>query len=247
MPFLSSTGTRSRSAGSLEQTLNTGADGAEAAYDRSATAGEVHTRMARLNAVWLRPTDSGGRLQMRLGTMQARNERVTRRHEFGDADDLIRDRHEDGGARDRSVDFNGKFSQLVAERTAFPAPAGSCSAPAARTACASLVNGAALLTEFGENLERPGAARGRLTHRTNGSGARPSRSTWACAGRASTPAATPQNRAPCANRSSVLTPLAHMVWKLPDAPRDQLRLSPDAQLPRTQHSQADRAADLSTL
>ena len=27
------------------------------------------------------------------------------------------------------------------------------------------------------------------------------------------------------NLSSVLTPLAHMVWKLPDAPRDQIRLS----------------------
>lgn len=222
MPFLSSTRTRSRSAGTLQQPLNTGAGDTDAAYDHSATAGEVHTRMARLNAVWLRPTDSGGRLQMRLGTMQARNERVTRRHEFDDADDLILDRHEDGGARDRSIDFNGKFSQLLAESHSF-STGWELQRGQREDRLRTLVNGAPVLTEFGDNLE---ASTLRLAAFAQDEWEWSKTFSFYLGARwegIETRGDTAEGSV--RNRSSVLTPLAHMVWKLPDAPRDQLRLS----------------------
>jgi outer membrane receptor for ferrienterochelin and colicins len=190
-------------------------------YDLALTRSENSSRMARLNGTWMKPAGDGGRLQLRFGGMLARAQSESQREEFDDAGTRLRLRNDDGAQRDLSFDLSGRFSQLVAERHSFSA-GGELQRGERRDERHTLLDGQPLLGEFGDNLE---ARTLRL--------AAYAQDEWEWSKTFSFYAGLRwegiETRSDSAqqsvrNRSSVLTPLLHMVWKLPDAPRDQVRL-----------------------
>ncbi len=220
-PFLSSTRVRGLRDSTLDQPINLGRDG-DAPYDHAHSRSETQTRMARLNGTWIVPTGSGGRFQLRFGSMLAFNDSVTRRLEFNQADEVIRTRHDDGSQRDLSIDTSGKFSQLLGESHSVSA-GWELQRGQRNDQRRSLTNGVPILTDFGDNLEA-------TTLRV----AAYAQDEWEWSKRFSFYAGLRwegiQTRSdsmdePVRNKSSVLTPLLHAVWRLPDAPRDQLRFS----------------------
>lgn len=228
-PFFSAMRTRGEGRSTLDQfRLPPGQEGADdpalvstEPYDHAKSRSETQTQMARLNGTWLRPVGDGGRLQLRFGTMLARNENVSRRLEFDELDTVVRNRHDDGSSRDVSIDLNGKFSQLLKEAHSFST--GFELQRGQRTdSRRSLTNGLPVLAEFGANLE---ATTLRL--------AAYAQDEWEWSKNFSFYAGlrwegietkSDSLQKPVSNRSSVLTPLLHAVWKIPDAPRDQVRL-----------------------
>ena len=179
-------------------------------------------QMARLNGTWLTGL-AGGRLQSRFGSTLSQSSSLTERTEQGySAGTAGRKLVDDNGARDLSLELSGKFSQLLAERHS--ASAGYELAAGRRTdRRKTSTDGVADPDQFGESIQ---ARTSRMALYAQDewdwsptfsfyAGAR-----WEAIGTASDSA---QGRV--SNRSAVLTPLAHMVWKLPDAPRDQIRLS----------------------
>jgi len=134
----------------------------------------------------------------------------------------VREKVDDGSVRDLSIDTNGKYSQLIADRHSMSAgwelQSGRRSDQRTTTE-----NGLPTLTEFGDTLE---ARTLRL--------AAYAQDEWEWSKTFSFYAGLRwegiQTKSDSlgqhvSNLSSVLTPLGHMVWKLPDAPRDQIRLS----------------------
>lgn len=227
-PFLSAMGSRGRSDSTLRQTPAQGlpAAGVEAQpYAFAHSDSRYDTRMARLNGTWMRPTGNGGRLQMRFGSMLASSDSRTRRQEFDDADGQDHRRDDDVSQRDLSIDFNGKFSQLIADRHSFSA-GWELARGERRDRRRTERDGELLFAEYGENLEA-------RTLRV----AAFAQDEWDWSKTFSFYAGLRwegiETRSDSAlddlrNRSSVLTPLVHMVWKLQDAPtsapRDQIRL-----------------------
>ena len=224
---------RNRNHGTVLREQTSGAD--PAPYARADYGTESDNTMARLNGTWIRTLDGGGRLQLRFGSMLAQSHNLTRRHELDSGGFLVRDKIDDGAVRDLSLDVNGKYSQLIAERHSLSA-GWEVQGGQRNDRKTTTENGLPTLTEFGDTLQ---ARTLRLA-------------AWAqdewewsktfsfYAGlrwegiqtRSDSPlaASDPQPGQVVAgggvsNRSSVLTPLGHMVWKLPDAPRDQVRLS----------------------
>jgi iron complex outermembrane receptor protein len=190
-------------------------------YDLALTRSRSSSRMARLNGTWLRPTGSGGRLQLRFGSMLAKSESDSQREEFDDSGTRLRLRTDDGTQRDLSFDVSGKFSQLLADRHSV-ATGWELQRGERRDERHTLLDGQPLLGDFGDNVE---ARTLRL--------AAYAQDEWEWSKTFSFYAGLRwegiQTRSDAAqqsvsNRSSVLTPLLHMVWKLPDAPRDQVRL-----------------------
>ena len=190
-------------------------------YDLALTRSASSSRMARLNGTWLKPTGSGGRLQLRFGSMLAKSVSDSWREEFDDGGTRLRMRTDEGAQRDLSFDLSGKFSQLLAERHSF-STGWELQRGERRDERHTLLDGQPLLGEFGDNLE---ARTLRL--------AAYAQDEWEWSKTFSFYAGLRwegiETRSDSAqqsvrNRSSVLTPLLHMVWKLPDAPRDQVRL-----------------------
>ena len=190
-------------------------------YDLALTRSDSSSRMARLNGTWMKPTGSGGRLQLRFGSMLAKAQSGSRREEVDDAGARLRLRNDDGAQRDLTFDVSGKFSQLLAERHSVSA-GWELQRGERRDERRTLLDGQPLLTEFGDNLEA-------RTLRV----AAYAQDEWDWSKTFSFYAGLRwegiETRSDSAqqsvrNRSSVLTPLLHMVWKLPDAPRDQVRL-----------------------
>jgi len=217
-PFLNLVRTRSEGQATLQQTL-----GAEpAAFANAEQHSRAQWQMGRLNGTWLTGTGDGGRLQLRFGTLLSTSSNVTERLETGGSAGAGRNKFDDSRQRELSIDLNGKFSQLLAERHS--ASAGWELQQSQRDdSRRSLVNGVATLADFGENI-RARVQRLALYAQDEWdwsktfsfyAGAR-----WEAINTASD-SALDQVR----NRSAVFTPLAHLVWRLPDAPRDQVRMS----------------------
>lgn len=190
-------------------------------YDLALTRSENSSRMARLNGTWVKPTGDGGRLQLRFGSMLAKAESESQREEFDDTGTRLRLRNDDGAQRDLTFDVSGKFSQLLADRHSFSA-GWELQRGERRDVRHTLLDGQPLEGEFGDNLE---ARTLRL--------AAYAQDEWEWSKTFSFYAGlrwegidtrSDSAQQSVRNRSSVLTPLLHMVWKLPDAPRDQVRL-----------------------
>ena len=190
-------------------------------YDLALTRSNSSSRMARLNGSWLKPTGSGGRLQLRFGSMLAKSESDSQREEFDGSGTRLRLRTDDGSQRDLSFDVSGKFSQLLADRHSF-STGWELQRGERRDERHTLLDGQPLLGDFGDNLE---ARTLRL--------AAYAQDEWEWSKTFSFYAGlrwegietrSDSAQQSVSNRSSVLTPLLHMVWKLPDAPRDQVRL-----------------------
>ena len=177
--------------------------------------------MARLNGTWLTGL-AGGRLQTRFGSTLSESNSLSERHEQGYSAGAGRKRVDDSGARELALDLSGKFSQLLADRHS--TSAGYELAAGRRTdRRKTSTNDAVDPDQFGESIQ---ARTSRIAlyaqdewdwspNFSFSAGAR-----WEAIGTAGDSA-----QGQVHNRSAVFTPLAHMVWKLPDAPRDQIRLS----------------------
>ncbi len=216
-PFLNAVRTRSDGQATLLQPV-----GALVPYTAASSHTDTDWQMARLNGSWLSSAGTGGRLQLRFGGRLSSVDSQTERQESGGSAAASRLRNDDYGQREMAVDLSGKFSQLLAERHS--ASAGWELQHSQRDdRRKTLVNGQATLTEFGENIEAK-VQRIALFAQDEWEwskqfsfyvGAR-----WEAI---ETRSDSAQDQV--SNRSAVLTPLAHMVWKLPDRPRDQVRLS----------------------
>lgn len=190
-------------------------------YDLALTRSFSVSRMARLNGTWLKPTASGGRLQLRFGSMLARAENESQRDELDERGSRLRLRDDEGSQRDLSFDLSGKFSQLIADRHS--ASVGwELQRGQRRDERRTLLDGRALLTDFGDNL----AARTVRMAAYVQDEWDWSRTFSFYAGLRWEGIETRSDsvQQSVRNRSSVLTPLLHMVWKLPGAPRHQVRL-----------------------
>ncbi len=217
-PFFNGSRTRGERAGTRQQILGR----EDEAYARSDTQVESRWQMARLNGTWLVPASEGGRWQLRFGLRSADSDSVTRRQELDDQGGLLRHRLDDGGQRETGLETSGKFSQLLADKHSVSA-GWELQHSQRRDQRTSLTNGLPILTGFGDNLE---ASTLRL--------AAYAQDEWDWSKTFSfyvglrwegIETRSDSTEQPVRNRSSVLTPLAHMVWKFADAPRDQLRLS----------------------
>ena len=218
-PFVNLVRSRSDGLSLLDQPV-----GDSVPYTRATSQSETTWQMARLGGTWNTTTGSGGRLQVRFGSRLSDASSRSDRFETGGRQGAPRQRVEDSGNRELSLDMNGKFSQLIADRHS--ASAGWELERTSRDDRRSItVDGQPQAADFGENL----TARVQRV-------ALYAQDEWEWSKQFSfylgarweaidTRSDALQNRAAVANRSAVFAPLAHMVWKFPESPRDQLRLS----------------------
>jgi iron complex outermembrane receptor protein len=220
----------------------------QAPYTLAQTWGDNEQAMARLAGSWSTVTGSGGRLQMRFGSSLARSSSDSTRTETGGSAAALTDgqrlRTDDSTSRELSLDLNGKYSQLLAE--SHSASLGWELQHSRRDDTrVQRVNGVDQLAGFGENLDATVQrlalyAQDEWDWSKNFSfylGAR-----WE--GIATASDATGLR---VRNRSGVLTPLAHLVWKLPEHPRDQVRVSLTRSYRSPNTSQLISKPQLSTL
>jgi iron complex outermembrane receptor protein len=201
--------------------------GADVPYTRATSQTDSTWQLARLAGSWNTSTDSGGRLLLRFGGRLSDSSSQVARSETGGRVASAagsRQRQDDSGNRELSLDMNGKFSQLIADRHS--ASAGWELEHTTRDDRRRIsLDGAPILTGFGENL----AARvQRLAAYAQDEWEWSKQFSFYLGARweaIDTRSDALPNQAAVANRSAVFAPLAHMVWKFPDAPRDQLRLS----------------------
>lgn len=218
-PFFNTVRTRSDGVSTLTQVI-----GLDQPYARAASHSSTDWTMARLNGSWASSTGSGGRLQVRFGGRLSDANTLVDRRETGARAGAGRHRIDDSGNREQSVDFNGKFSQLIADRHS--ASAGWEAEHTTRTDSRRITqDGAAVGSDFGDDLQ---ARVQRIALYAQDEWEWSKQFSFYLGARwegIETRSDALQNRAAVANRSAVFAPLAHMVWKFPDAPRDQLRAS----------------------
>lgn len=215
-PFLNSVRSQSDSQATVTQAVGA------APYTRARSHTDSAWDMARLNGTWLTGTGSGGRLQLRFGSTLSETSSLTTREETGGDAGAGRSRSDDSRQRELSLDLNGKFSQLIAERHS--ASAGWELQHSTRDdSRVSLLDGQPTLTNFGETIT---ATVQRVALYGQDEWAWSKTFSFYAGARWEAIQTTGDSTAgQVSNRSAVFTPLAHLVWKLPDAPRDQVRAS----------------------
>ncbi|MBI3367235.1 MAG: TonB-dependent receptor, partial [Burkholderiales bacterium] len=217
-PFINLVRNHNRGHSTLDQSLGV----IPANYASADYATDSQTEMARVNGTWNHTTGDGGRLMLRFGGMLAHSASLTNRQEYSADRVATRLKVDDGSARDITVEMNGKYSQLLAERHSVAA-GWDIHAGQRNDRRTTTENGLPTLTEFGDNIE----ARTRRLAAFAQDEWEWSKTFQFYAGLRWEGIQTQSDSlgAPVHNTSNVLAPLAHMVWKLPDAPRDQVRLS----------------------
>jgi outer membrane receptor for ferrienterochelin and colicins len=215
-PFLNSVRSQSDSQASVDQAVGA------APYLSARAHTDSSWEMARLNGTWLTGTGSGGRLQLRFGSSLSTTRSLTEREETGGDAGSGRTRSDDSRQRELSLDLNGKLSQLIADRHS--ASAGWELQHSRRDdRRVSLLDGAPTLTGFGETLTAT-VQRLALYGQDEWDWSK-TFSFYAGARWEAIQTSADSSAGTVSNRSAVFTPLAHLVWKRPDAPRDQVRLS----------------------
>jgi outer membrane receptor for ferrienterochelin and colicins len=220
-PFFNTVRTQGDGRETLDQPVG-GAPAYPQPYSLATWHSQSQWQMGRLNGTWLTPTPGGGRLQLRFGSTLSASSSVTDRDESGFSAGANRHKFDDARQRELSTDINGKYAQLLGE--GHSAVAGWELQSSQRTdSRISTVNGQAILAEFGEDITARVQRVALYAQDEWDLGKRLSFSLgarWEAINTQSDSALNQVN-----NRSAVFTPLAHMVWKLPDSARDQLRLS----------------------
>lgn len=217
-PYL--TASRAHTAGTLHLQQTVGA--AAAPFAAGSYVADNRNTLGRLSGSWLHYADDGARVLLRFGGSLAQSDASTATKQFDTAGVFARDRYDDSAQRDTSLNQSGKYSKLLAERHNLVA--GWELQTSRRTdRHTTLHDGQVELGEFGDNVQA-------AVHRI----AAYAQDEWEAdaqfafnAGLRWEGIATSSRSAQLAvrNSSGVWTPLLHMVWKLPERPRDQLRLS----------------------
>jgi iron complex outermembrane receptor protein len=181
------------------------------------------SKTLRLNGTWITSTDSGGRLQARASTMLAQSDSHLERLETGGTALGGRVRIEDARSRDQSLDLSGRFSQLLAERHSI-AMGWELQHNQRQDFQRTLIDGQPLAAGLGDEIDAT-IQRVALFAQDEWEWDKQLSFYLGARWEGIRTEAVGAVAADTANRSSVFTPLAHMVWKLPDRPRDQIRLS----------------------
>ena len=217
-PYL--TASKARTVGDMQLQQTVGA--AAAPFATGSYVADNRNTLGRLSGSWLHYTDDGARLLLRFGSSLAQSDASTLTKQFDTTGVFTRDRYDDATQRDTSFNQSGKYSRLLADRHSLVA-GWELQINQRTDRHTTLDNGQLELGEFGDNVQ---AATRRI--------AAYAQDEWEAdaqfafnAGLRWEGIATSSSSAQLAvrNASSVLTPLLHMVWKLPDRARDQLRLS----------------------
>jgi iron complex outermembrane receptor protein len=220
-PFFNAVRTRGDGHEMLDQPVGT-APAYPQPYALATWRSQSQWQMGRLNGTWLTPTPGGGRLQLRFGSTLSASSSVTDRDESGFTAGANRHKFDDARQRELTGDVNGKYSQLLGD--GHSAVAGWELQSSQRTdSRISTVNGQPILAEFGEDITARVQRIALYAQDEWDLGKRVSFSLGARWEAINTQSDSAVNRV--SHRSAVFTPLAHMVWKLPNSTRDQLRLS----------------------
>lgn len=187
---------------------------------------QSENRMARLNGTWLSSLGDGGKLQLRFGTRLAQSSRHSDRLETGGTASSLtpgyRQRTVDSRSREQGLDLNGKFSQLLAERHSISL-GGELEQSRRNDTRVELVNKQPQIDQNGDTVK---ATVQRLALFAQDEWDWNPQLSFYLGARYEAILTTSDTAASRVNnRSGVLTPLAHLVWKLPHSPRDQIRAS----------------------
>ena len=223
-PFFNGVRTRNTGQADLTQTLSpaTATPGSALAYSQARWLTESHWQMARMNGTYIAGSPAGGRLQLNFNGSLSESGSLTDRTETGGSAGAGRHLVDDSRAREQSVDLKARYSQLLAERHS--ASTGVDLSRSRRSdGRTSSVNNVAVDTEFGDEIQAT-SQRIALWAQDEWDWSK----TFSFYTGARWEAITTRSDAATGgvqNRSAVFTPLAQMVWKLPDSPRDQIRAS----------------------
>ena len=223
-PFFNTVRVRTHGMTSVSQAVNTDdpVNGYLPAYTLADASGQSHWQMGRLSGSYNTGTAGGGKLLVRFGGLLSESGSHTDRVETGGL--LTRAKVIDTSAKEASLDTSGKFSQLIADRHS--ASAGWELQGSRRTDTSStLLNGAPDPSDssFGDTLQAN--IRRVAVYAQDEWDWSKQLSFYAGARWEGIETQADGDKGPVTNRSSVFTPLGHLVWKLPDSPRDQIRAS----------------------
>ena len=223
-PFFNSVRTHTTGQAELTQTLPQplGPNDPALAYTQANWLSDAHWQMARINGAYIAGSPAGGRLQLNFNGSLSESGSLTDRLETGGSAGAGRHKVDDSRAREQSVDVKARYSQLLAERHS--ASGGLDLARSLRKdGRTSTIDGAPSLAEFGDDIQAT-SQRIALWAQDEWDWSK----TFSFYAGARWEAISTRSDAVTGgvhNRSAVFTPLAQMVWKLPDAPRDQIRAS----------------------
>ena len=192
-------------------------------FDRAASERGGRFSVVRLNGHWAQRLESGLRAEVRGGVSASRAMGNSVRQEFNAANTLLRTLDDRSSSRDQTLTLNAKGTKLLEgdHSLVFGAELEAAQRTESRT---TLQNGLPLLVDFGNDLDAV-TARGAL-YAQNEWQLTPQWSAHAglrwegMSTRGQGIFVTTQT-----NRSSVLTPLLHGVWKLDPKSKDQIRVS----------------------
>jgi len=204
----------------LQQTLGA----TPALYDHAAVDSDGRYTLARLNLQWKQTLAEGWRVELNGGTHGARGRSQNLRREFDDADALLRTVHDQSRSRDRSALLSSKLSKLLAGDHSLVSGFEIEQLRRSETRATEQDNSDPL-AEFDGDLQ---ASSRRLAFYAQDEWA--INPNWAAhaglrwegirtRGDAADGVQHPDNR------SQVLTPLLHAVWKPDPKSRDQIRVS----------------------
>ena len=223
-PFFNSVRTHTTGQAELTQALPLvpAANDLALPYRQANWLSDSHWQMARMNGTYIAGSPAGGRLQFNFNGSLSESGSLSDRLETGGSAGAGRHKVDDSRAREQSVDLKARYSQLLAERHS--ASGGVDLARSLRNdGRTSTIDGKPVDAEFGEDIQAS-SQRIALWAQDEWDWSK----TFSFYAGARWEAITTRSDTVTGgvhNRSAVFTPLAQMVWKLPDAPRDQIRAS----------------------
>jgi iron complex outermembrane receptor protein len=217
-PFLNHSEGRSAGSSTLVQAIGANA----APYDSASGTGSNSTTLSRLTGQWLHLTDAGGRLQLRGGASLAQSDSGSDKLQWRSSGVVPQHLTDDSTQRDQSLNASAKYSVLVADAHSLVSGL-EFQANQRDDHHVSTQDGVNQLADFGDEVQ---ARTVRLAGYVQDE--------WSATQQLALNAGlrweqidtrSDSAMASVHNTSAVWTPLLHAVWRLPGAPRDQLRLS----------------------
>lgn len=217
-PFVSISDTRSQSTTTLQSIRGQ----QPVPYALSEGASTTRTTLARLGGSWMQLDESGGRWLLRLGSSLAQTTSDSQGAQSDENGVRLQDKREQLQRQDLSLNQSGRYARLVADQHSLVA-GWELQWQRRQDERNATTNGQAELVEFGDNVQAS-TTRVALYVQDDWN---PS-AQWAF--NAGLRWEGLQTRSAAAsyrvsNDSAVLTPLFHAVWRWPQRPRDQVRLS----------------------
>ena len=223
MPVLFTT--KARTERRFELTQPVGSE--PALYDHGSSDTDSRFTSGRLNAQWRKTVAGGLRIELNGGTALSVGASHTLRMERDSANALLRTTDDDTRSRERSLTLNGKGSKLLEGDHSIVSGFELESTQRNETRL-TLQNGLPLLLDFGDGLQassRRLAAYAQDEWNVSPNWAAHAGLRWEGITTQGDPGDVTQARTRTHNRSSVVTPLLHAVWKPDPKARDQVRFS----------------------